>query len=148
MFRWYGLIETETRKKCLKIVEIALCLQFPKGRKQDFFPNTLFRSGPGGWKRNDKPEGWAKSHGEQWTGSHSLGVEGKSNQRTVPVSRGEEIDSICPEVQNCLWNSDCYVLPILPLSKWEYSYRLSCSHFIIIWWVCTGQMTFVLFCFC
>lgn len=115
-------------------------------QKAGIFSNTFFRSSQGGWKETTGQRVEPRSM-EKWTASHSQRVELESNRRTFPMSRVGETD-ICPEkVQNCLWTSDYYVIFILPLSKWEYLYRLFYSHFITIWWVCIDRAdNFFFFC--
>ena len=55
--------------------------------RQKLSSNILLRSDQGGKRRNDKPEGWAKNHGEQRAESHSQGAELTSDQKILPNSR-------------------------------------------------------------
>lgn len=121
MFCQYGLkgIEAaEVSQNCRR----PFCPQIFIGKNAGISSNIFFRNTQGWCKRNNVPGSWLKSHGEQWTGSHSQGAKLKSNQRTFSISRVGKTDSICPEKNSeLLWTSDCYVVS-LPLSRLENLY--------------------------
>lgn len=143
MFCQYGLKGIETVEKCLKIVERPSCHQIFIGKKQEYVLIFLQKY-PRRVETNNMPERWLKSHGKQWTGNHSQRTKLNkvwSKNILYLQSRGHR-QHLLRKSSELLWTSDCYVLSTLPLSRSENLYGSFSSHFITIWWVCIGQLTF------